>query len=74
VNNIERKAAEAGGSLKLDLDDREGSFGWCIIMVKPAVIEKLQEIAGRTGETPDQVLVRSILEYEDRTTKEDRGE
>lgn len=69
MKSLEQEARENGGYLKVDLDDREGSFEWCMIMVNPALIEKLDEIAKRTGEAPDSVLVNAVLRY-DAETKE----
>jgi hypothetical protein len=70
MKSLEHQAKENGGYLKVDLDEREGAFEWCIIMVTPALVEKLAEIAKRTGEAPDTVLVKAVLKYDAETKKE----
>jgi len=69
MKTLEQKAQDNGGYLKVDLDDRDGAFEWCMIMATPALIEKLNEISERTGEAPDEVLVKAVLKY-DAETKE----
>lgn len=58
---------ESGDSFEVDLEDRDGAIDWCMIMVTPDLVTKLDEIARRVGEPPDVVLVKAVIEY-DKTT------
>jgi len=62
METLEQKAAANGGVFQIDLDAGPDSE-WCVIMVSPAFIEKLREIASRKGLSPDDVLVAAVDEY-----------
>jgi len=62
-------ARAEGRSVQVDLDEPEGTTDWCMILVTPDLVAKIDEIARRVGEPPDVVLVRAVIEY-DKTTRE----
>lgn len=67
---LEQQAIADGGYMKVDLDDAEGATPFCMIMVTQDVIEKLDEIAKRTNEPQETVLIRAILEYDEKTKEQ----
>ena len=74
VKSLEQQAVDNGGHISLDLDDPTGAVEWCPLMVTPAVIEKLVEIAERMQIAPDEVLILAIQRYDEDTKKEKKDE
>lgn len=72
METLEQKALQNGGSLKIDLDAGPDSE-WCMILVTPAMIEKIREIAARIGKTPDEVLMLALTELDKQTKESSRG-
>lgn len=72
MDTLEQKALKNGGSLKLDLDSGP-DFEWCMMLVTPAMIEKIREIALRIGKTPDEVMMLALTELDKQTKESSRG-
>jgi hypothetical protein len=72
VKSLEQQAADNGGSFEIDLNDPAGAIEWCPMFVTPAVIEKLDEIAGRLGITADEVLILAIQHYDEDTQEKEK--
>ena len=65
--SLEQQAIDGGGYMQVDLDDQEGAAPLCMIMVTENVIKKLDEIAIRTNQPQEAVLINAILEYDEKT-------